>query len=401
MSQIIAGPGQGLPLPQSLYPSDYLGGTPGSMPQSIPSNRVSLAAGATMQIPAGVWNVNTGQYLVLQYLDPITGTWVMGPNAAWTGGMIYIKSDGFNYRIANLLNCPQHAVVAALGSAYVQATTTITPTPGNSTWLPIVGGRLTVINSSTISTLTAGAGYGIAPIVLIPPPPPAATNINGVGGIPATAWAGISSGTLSTVGFTNPGAGYPVAPTVVVVPTPTDPNISVGITQATVVFSLANAGAICGALCTNPGAPIADPALFTLTIAGAGSSGSLTGCSLQTVTAATVSGAGSGYGTIAALLGTVGGVPPVGSIANNGDGLGLSWRPRPAQIGFALNAAANGTMAAQNGTIYDGGLFLTLAAPAYVITGLPITATTVAVVGSTIALTMGTRPDNAILQPAA
>ena len=106
------------------------------------------------------------------------------------------------------------------------------------------------------------------------------------------------------------------------------------------------------------------------------------------------------YGTISALLTTVGGVPAAGTITNNQEYLGLSWRPRPAQVGLAVTAAANGTLAAQVGTIDDGGLFLTNAAPGFVLATTPTTATTVAVVGATIALTMGSRPDVVTLQPA-
>ena len=48
----------------------------------------------------------------------------------------------------------------------------------------------------------------------------------------------------------------------------------------------------------------------------------------------------------------------------------------------------------------DGGLFLTNSAPGFVLQTTPITATTVAVVGATIALTMGSRHDIVTLQPA-
>lgn len=392
MTQKINGPGNSLPLPQNLYPTALYGA-----PYDTPTNRISLGAGATLPIPAGEWFVNTGMYCVLQFLDPVTNIWSMGPNAGWMGGHQFVVSDGFSVRVANLLGCPVSATVAAYGSGYVQASTTITAVPGNSTWLPIVGGQLSA------SITSVGAGYGIAPEVFIPAPPPAANNANGVGGIAASGFCTIASGTLNNstgFSFTNPGAGYPAGFTVSVLPVPTDPNISTGITLATIVFSTAGSGSITGALCTNPGAPLSNPNQITLTISGAGSNGSLTANVLQTVTAASVSGAGSGYGTVSALLSTVGGVPAAGSISNGPDALGLAWRPRPAQVGLAVTAAANGTLAAQLGTIYDGGLFLTSAVPNYVIQTQPITATTQAYVGATIALTMGSRPDIVTLQPA-
>ena len=392
MSQKIAGPGLGLPLPQNLYPSQL-----NNAPPDTPSNKVALAPGDTLPVPAGDWLINLGQYCVVQFLDPITNVWTMGPNAAWQGGHKFVVSDGFNVRVANLTGCPVAAVVESYGTAgtYLQATTTIVATPGNSTWLPIVGGQF---GAATI--VSNGAGYGVAPEIFIPPPPPASNNANGVGGIPATAWANIASGTVNGVTFTNPGAGYPSGVTVVLVPSPTDPNLSTGITAATVAFTLTGSGSLTGALCTNPGAPLSNPNQITLTVAGAGTGASLSAMVLQTVTAASVSGAGSGYGTISALLTTVGGVPAAGSISNNADGLGLAWLPRPAQIGLAVTAAAGGTLGTQLGTIYDGGLFLTNSAPAFVLSTSPITATTVAVVGATIALTMGSRKDVVTLQPA-
>lgn len=384
----LSGPGLGLPLPQNLYPSELF-----NAPYDTPGSRVTLAAGDELPIPAGTWLVNTGMYCTLEYLDPQTGVWSMGSNAAWLGGHVYVKSDGFNVRVANRLGCPISAVVAAYGSAYVQASTTVVATPGNSTWVPIIGGQLSL---GTASITSAGGGYGVAPLLFIPPPPPAATNPNGVGGIPATGYLTIASGTVSGMTLTNPGAGYPSAPTPVIVPNPTDPNINVGITQATISFSLGGSGSITGALCTNPGAPLSNPNQITLTIAGAGSSGSLVANVLQTVTAATVSGIGLGFGaSAAAMLSTTGGVPTTGSISNNPDALLLAWRPRQAQIGLTSNAG--GTLTTQVGTIYDGGLFLTSTAPTAVLLSSYLATPSTA---PTIALTMGSRPDIVSIQPA-
>ena len=391
MTQRITGPGVGLPYPQNLYPTELYGAPPDAA-----TNKITLAPGDTLPIPAGDWFINVGQYSMLQFLDPITNTWSMGPNAAWAGGHQFVVSDGFNVRVANLLGCPLSAVVTAPGNgSYVQATTTITATGGTSTWLPIIGGAL-----GGLSIIAAGAGYGVAPEVFIPAPPPASNNVNGVGGLPASAQAFISSGTVSGVTFTNPGAGYPSGVTLVLVPSPTDPNLSTGITNATISFSLVNAGSITGVICTNPGAPLATVSQITLTVAGAGANGTVTANVLQTVTAGSVSGFGAGYGTTAALLTTVGGVPSTGSISLNADGLGLAWRPRPAQIGLTVTGAT-GCLAAQVGTIYDGGLFLCSTAPTPVIITQPVTSgSLVSLTGATIALTMGSRADVITLQPA-
>ena len=394
MTQRISGPGLGLPLAQNLYPSQLY-----NAPYDSSNNRIALAPGDTLPIPAGDWFVGLGSYCVLQFLDPVSNTWNMGPTAAWLGGHQFVVSDGFNVRVANLLGCPVSASVTNYGAGgYVQATTTITATGGTSTWVPIVGGQLTP------TVISAGAGYGIAPEVFLPAPPGPANNSNGVGGIQASAWANITSGTLtlaSGVSMNNPGAGYNSPCTVVLLPCPTDPNLSSGITAATVIFSLTGSGSITGALCTNPGVPIT-PANITLTVAGAGTQGTVVANVMQTVTAASVSGAGSGYGTISALLTTVGGAPSVGTVTNS-ELLGLAFRPRPAQVGLTVSAAANGTIAAQNGTIFDGGLFLqsgATAAPNFVILSQPLTATTQAYVSATISLTCGTRPDVVTIQPA-
>lgn len=393
MSQGLSGPGLGLPIPQNYYPTQLQ-----NAPQDPSSNRLALAAGDSFVIPAGNFYINPGCYAVIQYLDPVTNTWAMTPTAGWNGGLQFIKSDGFTTRIANLLNCPVSAVITQAGGGWVQASTTITATGGTSTWLPIIGGAL----AQSGGTMTAiGAGYGIAPLVMIPPPPPASNNANGVGGIAASAYCAIGSGTVSGFTFSNVGAGYPSAPTAVIVPSPFDPNLATGITAATVTFSLTNAGALTGALCTNSGAPLAASNGITLGIAGAGTNATLVANILTSVTAVTVSGVGSGYGSVSALLTTVGGAPSVGTVTNS-DLSGLAWRPRPAQVGLAVTAAANGTIAAQNGTIFDGGLFLqsTTTAPNYVIITQPVTAATQAFVQATISLTMGTRTDIVTIQPA-
>jgi hypothetical protein len=188
--------------------------------------------------------------------------------------------------------------------------------------------------------------------------------------------------------------------TVVLQPCPTDPNLSTGITNCTAVFTVAGGGSLTGALCTNPGAPLSNPNQFTLTCTGAGTQASLTGNVLQTCTAATVATVGTGYGTVSALATSVGGIPAAGTITNNTDYLSLAWRPRPAQIGFSV-AGATGSIGPQNGTIYDGGLFLTSAAPAFVFQTNPATGGSLSsVTQAYITFTMGSRPDVVTIQPA-
>jgi len=393
MTGPLAGPGLGLQVPQFLYPTEL-----NNAAYDTGTNRIALSPGETLQIPRGDWIVSLGFYLVIQYLDPVTGTWSMGTSASYSRGLQFVSSDGFSVRIANLLGCPTEAVVTSIGGSYVQASTSISVTGGGgSTWLPIVGGQL---GFSTVVTANAGAGYGIAPLVFIPPPPPAASNANGVGGIPATGWCSIQNGTVNGFTFTNPGAGYPSAPVPTILPSPFDPNLATGITAASLSFSLITGGGLAGALCTNNGNQLATVNQITLTVSGVGTNATVSPMCLQTVTAASVTtGAAAGWGTVAALVTTVGGVPQQGSILNPSS-LHLAWLPRPAQIGLAVTGA--GSLAPQVGTIYDGGLFNTNTAgvPTPVVAAQPPFANgSLAFETSSVVLTMGAVTDFAVLQP--
>src|SRR5271163_2971969 len=347
MPSPLSGPGVGLNYPQNLYPSLL-----GNAPIDPSGNKIGLAPGETLVLPAGDWYVNLGLYNVLQFLDPVTNTWQLGPGAAWDRGQIFVKSDGFNCRVANLTGCVVSASVINGGTAYVQATTTITAIGtfgfgAAPTLLPIVGGALGETGTFTIDIPTKGAGYGIPPIIAIPPPPPAQSNSNGVGGIPAKAVAILGSGgSLTSVSIIDPGAGYPVAPIAVCVTSPFDPNLTTGITQASVVFSLTSSGVIMAALVTNNGAALNNGSLgsITLSIGGAGTSGSLTANVLQTVVQGSVTGAGTGLNSYAT---TFGGVPLAGTITNSPEAEFIAWLPRPAQIGLA-SVTANFL-----GTVYD------------------------------------------------
>ena len=134
----LSGPGLGLQLPQYLYPTEL-----NAAPYDAPTNKIALAPGDALPIPSGVWYITLGFYNVLQYLDPVTGVWAMGSSASYGRSMIYVKSDGFNVRVANLTGCPTGAVITNQGGSYVQATTSVAVTGGGgSLWQPIVGGGL-------------------------------------------------------------------------------------------------------------------------------------------------------------------------------------------------------------------------------------------------------------------
>jgi len=150
-----------------------------------------------------------------------------------------------------------------------------------------------------------------------------------------------------------------------------------------------------GVLCTNSGAPLSNPANITLTVSGVGSQATLSAIVLQTITKASVTGAGTGYGTVGVLLTTFGGAPGTAVFSNSPETLYLAGKPRPANIGVATTGTG-GTLAANAlGSIYDGGFFYS--APSIAIAS---GAQSGSVSGATIALTMGSVPDIAVLQPA-
>jgi len=390
----LSGPGVGLQLPQALYPA-VLNNAPFGSTQTGASNDICLAPGDQLPIPAGNWYVNAGSYCVIQYLDPVSNTWRIAPGCArGDGSLTYVKSDGFNMRVANLTGCPVGGVVVAPGNgSYVQASTTIAVTGGGgSQWSPIVGGQLAVL-----SVTAAGAGYGAPPLVLIPAPRGPGQNANGVGGIQAAGYAVIASGTVSGVSFTNPGAGYSGTITVPLLPNPTDPNINTGITMGTVTFSVIASGSLTGVLCTQPGNPLSNPNSITLTVSGAGANGTVSPIMMQTATAISVVGSATIGGVSSAQVSSTGGFPPQGTFTNSSPYLYLWAQPRPVQGILAVGGV--GTIAAQVGTIYDSGLFY--GAPTPILNTLNTVQGVGSVTGTgTVTFVMGSRPDIVSMQPA-
>lgn len=360
----ISGPGVGLQIPQNLYPTELF-----NAPYDYATNKVSLSPGDTLTLPAGELLVNPGNVCVLQFLDPITNIWTN--IVAERGQPSYIRSDGFTTRVANLTGCPIGAVVTGGGSGYLQANTSVTASAGGSTWQPIVGGQASVISMGAV-----GANYGIPPEVFIPCPPQP--------GIPATAIANISAGTVSGVTLTNVGAGYLSVPSAVILPSPNDPNYS-SISQASVVLGLTGAGAITGVLCTNNGGPVATAP--TLSAGGAGTGATISAVLLQTVTAASIAGAGVGLGT-AAEISTVGGRPAAGAYVNPSTEF-TNFRPRKASIGTGLTAGSLTSI----GAIYDGGLFAVGVAP-----GVLVNTNGAETTAPTVTLTLGSATDTVIIQ---
>jgi hypothetical protein len=255
MANIIAGPGQGLPPPQALYPNLLF-----TTPFTAPTNEVELQAGQALLIPSGTWIVqSTGAVSAVEWLNPVTQQWTPLTTVGEPIGLT-IRSDGYNFRIANLSGVATGATVGTPGSGYVQNSTTVVPSAGNSQWSAVVGGSLGA------ATITApGSGYTIAPIVFVPSPPPP--------GIAAVGRATLTAGAVTGITWDVAGAGYPYPPQVLLIPSPNDPALeSIQPAKATVV--LGGAGTVTAVLLNNFGSPQATEP--TLTISGIGTGAAAT-----------------------------------------------------------------------------------------------------------------------------
>ncbi len=384
MTLNISGFGMTCPPPGYLYPSQLL-----NAPNDIASNLQTFAPGDALYIPAqsNDYLFDLGLYLDLEFLDAVTGIWRVLPDCSFRPGMQYIKSNGVDRRIANRLGCPVSAIVANGGSGFTQATATLTANVGGSTWVPVIGGSLTVTSVTAV-----GAHYSVAPLVLIPSPTPAGVNAS-VGGIAATAYATLANGTVSGVTMINFGAGYQSAPGALLVPSPFDPNFGI-ITPAAVTLGInANTtGAITGALCTNFGAPLATLSALTLTAGGTGTGATITPEILQTIASVSVVAGGAGFGTASAF-------PTVSSNGGGASGTAATnlsnpsidfsgFVPRQAQLIATTNAGGTVTSV----TVLDGGMFLSTPTAAIASGGtLPTTL-------ASITFVMGTSPGTALLQ---
>lgn len=335
MAGPITGPGQLLANPSGVYPASIL---PNG--EILPTtNTVSLAPGQELPIPRGRYWIDPGPYCVVQFLDGVSGSW-RGFNSARPSPVV-VDSDGFNFRVANLTGCAVAAIVTTAGTSYVQSSTTITSSAGGSLWQAVVGGLV----NTTITVSAAGAGYGVPPLVFLPPPPNP--------GVPASAVAVISSGTVSSITVLNQGAGYTSAPTPQILPNPSDPNFLSGsiTSQATGVTTLVGSGTLAAVLCTNNGASFST--VPSLTVAGAGSSGAATIVPMWTCTSISITSGGAGYSTTGGIS-SVGGIPSAVAAHTNPAVELTGYVPRPLAAG--ITAATGGTITTI-GTIYDGGLF--------------------------------------------
>ena len=378
----INGPGNQLPPPQSLFPqiaqggvlaynaqiSNQLGVTPGT-------NWASLPAGQTALIPAGDFIYVTDGYTLVQILDPVSDTWVPYTTSALNSG--YIRSDGINFRFANLTGCPLGAAITAAGSGYTSAPT-VTASAGGSLWTAIIGGAV----NTTVTITTAGSGYTLPPIIEFSAPSVGLGNP----GITAAGYCTLTTGAVSGVTITNQGAGYTSVPTITVIPNPADPNLA-SITSAVLTPALTGSGTVTGVVCTFNGAPVANQAATpTLTFTGGGGSSAAATVNMLWTATAAVTG-GTGYPTVVGIT-TTGGQSTAGSVYTNPffeGSIGIVNRPYRAQVAGSAGALSSITAVQDQGLFVVGGTTAGNAPQGLALGGAPTAAGTVTMTLASVA----------------
>lgn len=316
------------------------------------TSQITLAPGETQIIaPAGEYIISLSPYHVYQFLDPVTQTWQTIGNAAVGANTFY--SDGTNYRIANQTGHAVGALVTNAGSGYTSVPV-VTASAGNSLWRAIVGGAV----STTPTIVNAGVGYTFPPIVTFAAPPS--------GGVPATGYATLSSGTVASIVVTNQGAGYSAPPTITLSNDPRELaetgqstgyssySISTGY-GASAVASLTGSQTITSVLCTDHGYTSGGLGTIpTLTFTGGGgSSAAATVIMCWSITAATPSTPGAGLsGTYARIIGEDN-FPATAAAYTNPKTQSQLVSVRSADIRATVTTNALATPV----TVYDGGIY--------------------------------------------
>lgn len=394
----IGGTGVGLPSPLPLYPP----ATNGS-PSVSQTNRVTLPPGGDFLLPSGTWNVKAGQFASMEFLDPVTNTWsiLTGQDGSNTN---QFTSDGTNYRIRNPLGFPTSAIITNGGTGFT-AVPTITATPGSSTWLAIVGGALgqlnitTLLSNAGLSVLSGGSGanYSVPPTIHIAAPPSP--------GIPATAVATISGGSLATVTLVNPGAGYSSAPAVTVVPQSTDlnqANAVAGFRNAGLTAQLSGVGQVTGVLLVNEGNNPLTTSPALVFAGGNGSNAAATVIVPNTIVNYAVTAGGSGYNITPAIFVTGGNIlsqtSGVGGQTNNPILSNFNVPQRQAIIATNLSGSGIGVIVTPNSGITDGGIY-TAPPSGFAFPG-PTGFVSAFGASATVTLTLGQVADTVFITPA-
>lgn len=249
-----------------------------------PTDIVSLKAGQKFKVPPGQWMLQAGLYSTIQERSPVTGQFQpYGPNPG-PGGLLLVNSDGSNWLVTNPTGCAVGAIITTAGSGMLAtAPPTVTPSAGSSVWTPIIGGAI----STTITIQTGGSNYTYPPLVQIAAPSTGPNPAPSGPGFGAAATCALTTGAVSSVTVTQQGAGYQVAPVVTFI---NDPRDTTG-GGATATTALTGAGTLTGLVVTDFGTPLT--AVPTLTFSAGGSAATV--IMDWTLTAATLTNAGSGY----------------------------------------------------------------------------------------------------------
>ena len=352
----------------------YFGGsgvTPGL--NGLTTNVVALQPGSTQLLfPAGWYSLKLGKYTCLQEYDPIAGFWrTIGGTGTSDGNVTYVKSDGVNYRLANLTGCAVGALITNAGSGYTSAPV-VTASAGGSIWRAIVGGAI----NTTVTVTNSGSGYTYAPTVTFSAPAP--------GGIQATGYASLSSGVIS-VTVTDQGAGYTSAPTVTFT---NDPREGLnGLSQgsgASAFATLTGAGTITGLVCIDPGNG-ALTAVPTLSFSGGGgASAAATAIMCWTITAYAAGTAGAGLSGTVARITAEDAFPTTAAAYTNPTTQSNLVKTRSADIKAPISG---GGITATGQVIYDGGIYTSSPTPLVIPTASVVTTAPV------VTFTMGGLPD--------
>ena len=309
-----------------------------------PSTSVTLQGGQYAVLPNGQYMVMPGKYTFMQFYDPVSMTWKNMQGTA-QGMPFYISSDGYNYRLFNPTGTVVGGIVTNGGTANTakngfwaagssSSTGVIATTTGTATFNAIVGG---VVTTTAPTIVTAGSGYLLPPLVTFSNPP--------AGGLVATGYATLSSGTVSSITITNQGAGYASAPTITLTPVNGDPGT--GATATTVLDTTTNTGKLVAVTMANWGS--AYTAVPTITVTGLSGSPAVTAIMCFAVTTATTVTASSG-GANGSQLTYVAQTTAGSSITTNPAYTTGLFQPRNGLGAYSTSA----TFGSQ--TILDGGL---------------------------------------------
>lgn len=341
------------------------------------TNRITLASGGVYPLPVGTWATRLGNYISLQQWDPVSAFWVKVGGGHNNGGVEYAYSDGNNYRLANQTGCAVGALLTAAGSGYTSAPT-VTASAGGSLWRAVVGGAV----STTVTITNAGSNYTYPPTCVIDAPPQ--------GGVQATAYCALSSGTISSVTIDNQGAGYISPPQLTFVNDPRElnsPSLSDGY-GAAAALSLTGAQTVTAVLCTDHGQGGLTSIPTLAFSGGGGSSAAATAIMCWTITAYVAGTGGTGW-TTAPLISAYDNFPGTNPAYTNPSTQKGLVATVPAQI---IGAVAAGAITATGQNVLNGGIYTSTPTIVMQTSGILITAS------AALTATMGGVTGTAYLQ---